>query len=522
MTCRFVRLLCLLVGALGAPELRAELRLAAPFQAHMVLQRGAPIHVHGAATPGAAIRVTFDGEEARATADPQGRWRVTLGARESSVLPRSLLVEGDGGSVRLEDVLIGDVWILAVADEDDPTPRAARTPRAVPGHVRFCSARLAAPTDDVVWTAAQRSAVAAGLRGSPWRAADESEPESVSSTAWSFALSLEEAQHAPLGVIQLATESAPLESWLPRPALLSEARLAARLVGWWDSEAVAPEVRSRARRNLAGLFDHTPTAPDGGAHPFQPGYLWQHGLGPLRGFSFAGVIFSCGTEAREAPDLHEHLLRRLILAWREHVVGASPFLLIESTGRDFFLDRTGTVAALRRDAERRIASGPGSLPRVGLVVTHDLTHTRFSPEERYAEIGARLATWALGLVHERVGVVASGPQPVSYALDPKARTSRIAFDFGDGLRTADGGAPSGFSVLTADGRALPADAAIESGELVLAHPAVAFPLELRYGFDTNGSGNLVNRAGLPAPTFRLIVAESRVVEASGAGRGFKR
>ena len=97
--------------------------------------------------------------------------------------------------------------------------------------------------------------------------------------------------------------------------------------------------------------------------------------------------------------------------------------------------------------------------------------------------------------------------------DPKARTARVAFDYADGLATLDGAAPRGLTVLGPDGRVFAARGRIEEGELVVEHPEVSLPTELRYGFGGWG-GNLVNRAGLPAPTFRLTLAAHRVVDAS--------
>jgi len=49
---------------------------------------------------------------------------------------------------------------------------------------------------------------------------------------------------------------------------------------------------------------------------------------------------------------------------------------------------------------------------------------------------------------------------------------------------------------------------------VLEFPDGEPPTELRYGFGVSWQGNLVNRAGLPAPTFRIELAQPRVVEAA--------
>jgi len=63
----------------GAPCAQA-VELPRMFSDGMVLQRGQPLPVWGRATPGATVKVTFDGDAALAVADANGEWRVRLPA----------------------------------------------------------------------------------------------------------------------------------------------------------------------------------------------------------------------------------------------------------------------------------------------------------------------------------------------------------------------------------------------------------------------------------------------------------
>ena len=54
------------------------MKLAVVFSDHGVLQRELPIPVWGWATPGERVTVRLAGNEAHATADADGAWRVTL------------------------------------------------------------------------------------------------------------------------------------------------------------------------------------------------------------------------------------------------------------------------------------------------------------------------------------------------------------------------------------------------------------------------------------------------------------
>ena len=83
-------LMTLLILCLSASLARAELRVAKIFSDHMVLQRDRPAPIWGSSAPGEAVTVTFAGQTRRATADAQGRWRVTLDPLPANATGRDL------------------------------------------------------------------------------------------------------------------------------------------------------------------------------------------------------------------------------------------------------------------------------------------------------------------------------------------------------------------------------------------------------------------------------------------------
>ena len=82
------------------------------FQSNLVLQRGKPIAVWGWSTPGDKITVTFAGKTGTSTAGKDHSWKVTLPAMEASSKPATMTIEHRGGKVTLENILIGDIWVL--------------------------------------------------------------------------------------------------------------------------------------------------------------------------------------------------------------------------------------------------------------------------------------------------------------------------------------------------------------------------------------------------------------------------
>jgi len=73
---------------------------------------------------------------------------------------------------------------------------------------------------------------------------------------------------------------------------------------------------------------------------------------------------------------------------------------------------------------------------------------------------------------------------------------------GGGLQARGGGRLTGFTIAGADGRFVPAEAAIDGDTVLVSCPEVEAPAFVRYAWEDNPDANLVNREGLPASPFR--------------------
>src|SRR5688572_14402201 len=82
------------------------------FTEHAVLQRDRPLRVYGNAAAGEEVSVSIAGASARANADAQGAWSVTLPAMPAGG-PHSLMARGATRSQTVNDVLVGDVWLCS-------------------------------------------------------------------------------------------------------------------------------------------------------------------------------------------------------------------------------------------------------------------------------------------------------------------------------------------------------------------------------------------------------------------------
>lgn len=93
----------------------AELSVKEPCSNGMVLQQNSSPVVWGHASPGAKVRVTtsWDSATYSATTNQKGVWKINVVTPAASYSAYSITVKGEGTSIKIEDVLIGEVWIAA-------------------------------------------------------------------------------------------------------------------------------------------------------------------------------------------------------------------------------------------------------------------------------------------------------------------------------------------------------------------------------------------------------------------------
>jgi sialate O-acetylesterase len=94
------------------PAIGEGLCFANLFQTNMVLQRDKPIHVWGWADVGEQVSVSFAGEQVLTQAGGDRAWKVTLSALAANSTPQRMTVQGKSQTVVLENILVGDVWVL--------------------------------------------------------------------------------------------------------------------------------------------------------------------------------------------------------------------------------------------------------------------------------------------------------------------------------------------------------------------------------------------------------------------------
>src|ERR1039457_7403943 len=89
--------------------LRADVKPAAVFGDHMVLQQGMSVPVWGWADPGEQVTVSIAGQKQSTTAGADRKWMVRLTNLRASSDPVEMTIAGKN-TIRTVDILIGEVW----------------------------------------------------------------------------------------------------------------------------------------------------------------------------------------------------------------------------------------------------------------------------------------------------------------------------------------------------------------------------------------------------------------------------
>ncbi|MEQ1594396.1 MAG: sialate O-acetylesterase [Casimicrobium sp.] len=214
--------LCALVAVvsllgLDRAAMAAELRVAAVFGEHMVVQRDVALPVWGWATPGESVRVSFRGRSAATMAATDGRWKVNLPAMEAGG-PDSLVISGST-TITLNDVLVGDMWLCSgqsnmewtVAQSQHASREIAAANQTNIRHLKLNHRASFRPQEDVEATG--------------WRVATPAHVGEFSAVAYFFAREVQAATGVPIGLVNASWGGTHIETWMSPTQALQDASL---------------------------------------------------------------------------------------------------------------------------------------------------------------------------------------------------------------------------------------------------------------------------------------------------------
>ncbi|MGI4869890.1 MAG: sialate O-acetylesterase [Janthinobacterium lividum] len=438
---------------------------------HMVLQRGQPVPIWGTAAPGEAVAVQFSGQNVRTVANAAGHWLVTLAPLTASATPAELVVTGTN-TIRLRDVLVGEVWLGSGQSNMEYTMRKSSKVKLPPGADTTAVSELSRAHDPGIriFLVDRRTLARPDSLHRGWSVAQDSALRSFSAPAYFFAKELRQRLGVPVGMVASSVPGSRIEPWVAVAAFGQDAAFAGQKV-------------------------------DG-----DPGKFYEPMIRPLVPLAVRGVLWYQGETNCFLAETTSYTqkMRLLIQSWRAawhapdlpfYYVQLAPFKYSESKSDKVVLTRE-TLPRFREAQQAALA-----LPHTGQIVTTDLATNLSDIHPPYKwEIGRRLARLALADTYGQRDVAAAGP--VFRSLAVKGKTATVSFAPGTQLVSKDGRPLTDFSLAGADGKFVPAQARIQGQQVLVSAAGVPHPVAVRFGWDEAAQPNLFSAAGLPAWPFR--------------------
>lgn len=467
------------------------LQLPATYGNSMVLQRQRPIRIQGTANAGEKVSVKFHGRKADAVTDNFGQWSVSFPAEEAGG-PYKLQVKARSGEKTLSDVWVGEVWLCSGQSNMELKLSQVLTGKEDIAAADTCS-RLhfydmpsIVPTYAMVWDSARLDSInhlQYVLPGN-WQRANSKAAAHFSAIAFNFGRMLADSLGCHVGLISNAVGGSCTENWIDRATL--EKEFPAILRNWKHNDFIMRWARERAAYNTQKATSQRQR------HPYEPAYLFESAIQPLKGYDVRGVLWYQGESNADNIEVHERLFPMLERSWREFF--NQPYLPFHFVQ----LSSIGTRPSWPhfRDSQRRMAE---TLPNTYMAVCSDLGDSLDVHPRHKREVGERLA---FSVLNRNYGhkVTPNGPRYQSMKIDGDAIVLRFAD--AEGMRAAQGTRLIGFEVAGADGIYHPAEATIKNNTVIVRSKEVKQPAAARYGWQPFTRANLVNAAGLPASTFR--------------------
>ncbi len=435
-------LLALFVLAITAMPVAADVKLPAVLGSHMVLQRNVPLPIWGTADAGEEVAVDLAGNQAKTTADKNGKWQVTLKPMKADGQALKLTVSGKN-TVTLEDILIGEVWVgsgqsnmewqLRSSDNAKEAITAANHPTIRLFHVP--KVQTAAPATDVK---------------AAWKVCTPETAPTFSGVLYFFGARLQKDLDVPIGLINSSWGGSPIEPW---------------------------------------------TITENGS-----GRMYNGMIAPLLPLPIKGSIWYQGeTNVIQKNGMaYRGKMKDLIEGWRKVWNNEElSFYFVQIAPWDNTRYADGELPKLWEAQAATL-----KLPHTGMAVTTDLVPNLKDIHPRNKiDVGNRLALWALTKDYGKQGIVYSGPLFTKQEVE--GNKIRLHFAHAEsGLKASDEKALSHFQIAGEDGKFAAATATIDGKTVVVSADGVAKPTQVRFGWNRAATPNFFNAAGLPASPFQ--------------------
>ncbi len=268
----------------------AQLKVARLFSDHVVLQRQKPIPVWGWATAKDKITVTLAGQNQTAITDANGKWAVKFNPLEAGG-PFVMTVSNKANSLKINDILIGEVWLCSGQSNMEWTVKQANNFKEEKKNANFPQIRHFFVEHEVTMTPES------DLKTGEWKVASEETVGDFTAVGFFFAREIYQKLNIPVGLLHSSWGGSQIEGWISKEGMASNDEFknyAQNLPNnWTDADAMQDK---KLRKQLFST-DFMPTVEDekkyvSANYDFSK---WHNGDSPLGQWDWKGIWAFRGT-----------------------------------------------------------------------------------------------------------------------------------------------------------------------------------------------------------------------------------
>jgi sialate O-acetylesterase len=419
--------------------------------------------------------------------------------------PFTMVISGTN-SIRLQNVMVGDVWICS--GQSNMTFELKKT--------TYAAEDVAGARNPMIRLYTVPRVVSETLRTESkgqWTVCTPEQAEDFSAVGYFFGKALQESLGVAIGLVHVSWGGTAAEGWVSRGLLESNPEFSPILDRWNRDVENYPAAIEEFTRQLPALtakwkidsveavqkgraLPRKPTAPRGPGHRDTPSGQFYGMLTTVIPFAMRGVIWYQGEGNASRAEQYRTLFPALIAEWRSlWKQGEFPFYFVQLPNLFRQPEPSKSGWAELREAQLMTLS----VPNTGMAVTIDVGDPKDLHPTNKRPVGERLARAALASTYGK-RIASSGP--VYSSMKIVKNSVVITMAIGAESLTARGGTLSGFTIAGNDKKFVPADAVITGNTITVSAASVQQPAAVRYGWADNPNCTLYNNAGLPASPFR--------------------
>lgn len=550
------------------------------FQSNMVVQRDKPVGLWGWADAGEKVTVTLAGKSETATAGKDRSWKVTFPAMPANAQPITVTVKGKSKALTLQNVLVGDVWVLGgQSNMEFPLSKVENGTLEI-ASANFSNIRILTipsvgspkPVKSFARLHEWSSWSGRHFRKGDWDVCSPEIAKELSAIGYVFARRIHMASQVPIGVIDVSVGGTTVETWTPDAVLKKIDTAPAKnlmakwkqKIGEWDG---AKDLENQIKRHHqwvekmkkqgkaipADRKVPTKHRPGPAFDRNRPGNCYAGMIAPLQGFAVKGAIFHQGYNncfaGTEGAKMYRDVFPKMITAWRAAFNDPEmPFGILSlctagnKQSLENYSEMMSDTGAYIREAQYQtfLELYKAGDENIGFTSTYDFRRRWYHPQLKLPA-GERTARWALATEYGMEKLFGWKPPMI---VEMKKEKGNIMLHMDVAARGVDDGGPiEGFSIAGKDRKFHPAKADFlvtgkddrgrdkkDNKVIVLTSLMVGEPVHYRYAWGRNPMGNLQDK-GIPLATQRsddwpleevFVDGELKVLEGRQIGNALRK